>query len=74
MLKVARGSRVATILRDKEYAPNFSGPRPSANIRAIKIKEMTVAREVSVVKTRSMRKGLNVAPLHFALMRHLYFY
>jgi len=63
--RVARGMIFDIILLAREYAPNSSGPRPLAKNLIIKIMEIIVMREVAVVVTIFLRKGLSLNLCNF---------
>jgi hypothetical protein len=58
MQVVEKGSIVAITLLTREYAPNLSGPRPSANRRVITTNDKIVIIDVIVVDITSPKKGL----------------
>ena len=57
--RITSGAMFATTLLAREYAPNSSGPNPFARKRVTNIREMVTAKEVTVVETISLKKGLN---------------
>ena len=58
--RITRGAMFAITLLAREYAPNSSGPNPFAKNRVTNIRAMVTVKEVMVVETISLKKGLNL--------------